>query len=244
MVRMLVTRPEPEASDTAQRLAALDIAAVIAPLLRARVLATSLPDPRGFAAIAVTSAAALRALAERDAIAPFRGLRLFAVGEKTARTARELGFSDVEIAGGTLGHLVEMLAHARLVGPVFYPAARDLSGDLARSLASHGVMVITTRIYAMDTLEALPPAVSADLANGTIDAALFYSRRTAETFVKLATPIVAPTERKRMGALCLSEAIAEPLIDAHFVRVGLADSPSEQAMMRLALSFSRDGGLS
>ncbi|MGV3651738.1 MAG: uroporphyrinogen-III synthase [Devosia sp.] len=241
---MLVTRPEPEASDTAQRLAALDIEAVIAPLLRARVLATSLPDPRGFSAIAVTSAAALRALAERDAIAPYRGLPLFAVGEKTARTAQAMGFSSVEMAGGTLGHLVEKLAHAGLGGPVFYPAARDLSGDLARSLAPYGVMVITTRVYAMDAADALPEPVAADLGGGAIDAALFYSRRTAETFVRLATPIIGSVERRRVGVLCLSEAIAEPLIDAHFVRVGLADSPGEQAMMRLALSFSRDGGLS
>ena len=40
--------------------------------------------------------------------------------------------------------------------------------------------------------------------------------------------------------LCLSEAVAEPLFDAHFVRVSLAEAPSEQAMMGLALSFSRD----
>ena len=40
--------------------------------------------------------------------------------------------------------------------------------------------------------------------------------------------------------LCLSETVAEPLIDAHFVRVGLADYPSEEAMMGLALSFARD----
>ena len=40
--------------------------------------------------------------------------------------------------------------------------------------------------------------------------------------------------------LCLSEAVAEPLIAAHFVRVSLADHPSEEAMMALALSFARD----
>jgi uroporphyrinogen-III synthase len=40
--------------------------------------------------------------------------------------------------------------------------------------------------------------------------------------------------------LCLSEAIAEPLIAAHFVRISLADYPSEEAMMSLALAFARD----
>jgi uroporphyrinogen-III synthase len=46
--------------------------------------------------------------------------------------------------------------------------------------------------------------------------------------------------RTRLGVLCLSEAVAQPLVDAHFVRVGLADYPSEEAMMGLALSFARD----
>ena len=31
----------------------------------------------------------------------------------------------------------------------------------------------------------------------------------------------------RLGMLCLSETVAEPLVAAHFVRVGLADYPSE-----------------
>ena len=36
MVRLLVTRPEPDASETAARLHALDIEAVVDPLLRVR----------------------------------------------------------------------------------------------------------------------------------------------------------------------------------------------------------------
>ena len=45
-----------------------------------------------------------------------------------------------------------------------------------------------------------------------------------------------------LGMLCLSENVAAPLIGAHFVRVGLADHPSEEAMLGLALSFARDQG--
>lgn len=240
MVRMLVTRPEPDAHETAQRLAALDIEAVVAPLLSARTLTTSLPDPRGFAAMAVTSAGALRALEARRSLAPYRELKLYAVGERTAAAARAAGFTAVESCGGTFARLVDRLAHARLEGPVFYPAARDQSGDLARSLAPYGVMVITTQVYAMEAAEALPELAALGLADGSIAAALFYSRRTAATFVALATNLLDVRERRRLGALCLSEAIAEPLIEAHFVRVGLADAPDEEAMMRLALSYARD----
>ena len=45
--------------------------------------------------------------------------------------------------------------------------------------------------------------------------------------------------KAKLGMLCLSESVAAPLIAAHFVRVALADHPSEDAMMGLALSFAR-----
>jgi len=146
----------------------------------------------------------------------------------------------VRSAGGSFGDLVELLAHTRLSGPVFYPAARDLAGDLAKSLAPYGVMVITAQVYAMRPVATLPLDMREALVDGSIGAALFYSRRTAETFVKLAGDGLGREAQTRLGMLCISEAVAEPLVDAHFVRVSLADHPSEEAMMALALSFARD----
>ena len=237
---MLVTRPEAEAGETAARLAALDIEATISPLLCYEALPASLPDPKGFAALALTSANALRALEERQVLAQFHGLEVYAVGDRTAERARACGFTHVEAASGTLGDLVERLAHARPSGPVFYPAGRELSGDLAKSLAPYGVMVITTRVYAMNPTTELPATVIDELETGAIEAALFYSRRTADTFARLTASRLSRPTRQSLAVLCLSEAVAEPLIDAHFVRVGLADYPSEEAMMGLALSFARD----
>jgi uroporphyrinogen-III synthase len=233
MVRLLVTRPEPDASETAARLFALDIEAVIEPLLIAETLQTSLPRADGFAAIAVTSGNALRALHDRGELPHFLKLPLYAVGDRTAALARQFGFAQVVSAGGNLADLVALLARAGIHGPILYPAAKQQSGDLARALAPYGVMVITAPIYAMNPA----PRFSRDLDATALDGALFYSRRTAETFAALAVDL---KHKARLGMLCLSEAIAEPLLAAHFVRVSLADHPSEEAMMALALSFARD----
>lgn len=230
MVRLLVTRPEPDASETATRLRALDIDAVVDPLLFSRTLTTTLPAADGFAALAITSANALRALDERGGISRLQALPVYAVGDRTAAAARAYGFARVVSAEGNLDDLVTLLAHAGVDGPVLYPTARQQAGDLARALAPHGVMVITAAIYEMRPAERL----TAELAD--CDGALFYSRRTAETFTRLAPA----TGRERPGILCLSEAVAEPLLAAHFVRVSLADHPSEEAMMALALSFARE----
>ena len=240
MLSMLVTRPEPDASDTAARLAALDITAIRAPLLTFTLLPTTLPAAEGFAALAVTSANTLRALHDRGEVPRFRHLPVFAVGERTASAARELGFDRVTSANGDLTALVEKLALAGISGPILHPAARDRSTDLAQALAPHGIMVITAAIYAMEPAPRLDDAILAALDNGTVAAALFYSRRTAETFVSLADSRLGRPAHVKLGMLCLSEAVAAPLVDAHFVRVGLADHPSEEAMMALALSFARD----
>lgn len=240
MVRMLVLRPDPDGMQSAEHLRALDIDATLLPLFRRTLLETSLPEPNGFAALALTSANALRALAERGVIERFCNIKTFTVGDKTAAEARALGFSDVSSAGGTLANLVEHMAHHKLEGPVFYPAGKHLSGDLARSLAPYGVMVVTARLYDMVAIEALPDAVIAALEAGEIAAALFYSRRAAETFASLTRDRLSRATRTQLGMLCLSEGVAGPLVKARFVQVNLADYPSEDTMMALALSFARD----
>jgi uroporphyrinogen-III synthase len=140
-------------------------------------------------------------------------------------------------AQGSLDDLVTLLATAGVAGPVFYPAARQQAGDLAKALAPHGVMVITAAVYEMVPAARMSPATLGELESGAIDAALFYSRRTAETFIELTGGL---RDKAKLGMLCLSENVAAPLLGAHFVRVSLADHPSEEAMLGLALSFARD----
>lgn len=234
---MLVTRPTPEASETAARLSALDIEAVVEPLLIAETLMTTLPQAEGFAALAVTSGNALRALHERGELPRFLRLPVYAVGDRTAELAKSFGFAEVVSAHGNVQDLVRLLARAGIDGPVLYPAARQQAGDLAKALAPHGVMVISAAVYAMRPASRLSDTTLGELGSGTISAALFYSRRTAETFVALTGGL---RDKAKLGMLCLSESVAAPLLAAHFVRVGLADHPSEEAMMGLALSFARD----
>jgi uroporphyrinogen-III synthase len=199
-----------------------------------------LPPVAGFAAIAVTSANALRALGARQALDSMLGLPVYAVGDRTAHEARMLGFTSVVSAGGTLEQLATSLALARLQGPVLYPAGRHLSGNLAQALAPHGVMVVTVTVYEMVAETSLPESVARALIAEEIGAVLLYSRRSAEIFVQTAGPHLAAAKRRVLACLCLAENVAQPLIEAHFTRVHLADRPDEEAMMSLALAFARE----
>src|SRR5690606_13693752 len=126
-----------------------------------RPLTTTLPLAEGFAALAVTSANALRALHDRGEIPRLHSLPVFAVGDKTAALAREFGFAEVISAGGNVDDLVALLARAGVDGPVLYPTARRHAGDLAKALAPHGIMVITSAVYEMTPVSRLGVDITA-----------------------------------------------------------------------------------
>ncbi|QQR36665.1 uroporphyrinogen-III synthase [Devosia oryziradicis] len=238
VVKMLVTRPEPDAQATLARLDALGIAATAAPLMVRQTLDASLPPPDGFTAMVLTSANAVRSLLDRGVLDHYRHLPVFAVGDRTAREASEAGFERVSSAAGAFQDLVNAMTIARVPGPIFYPTGRHQSADLAKALAPLGVMVVTAKIYDMVAADALPEAILDELGD-SIGAVLAYSRRSAEIFAHLAASL-SPTKRRSLAMLCLSEAVAEPLLEARFSRISLADRPDEDAMMTLALAFARE----
>ena len=113
---------------------------------------------------------------------------------------------------------------------MFYPAARDQSGDLAKSLAPHGVMVVTARVYEMNDVAALDRrGSSAGSRAASSGRRCFIRGGRRRPLSTRAAPKIGRDVATRLGMLCLSEAVAEPLVAARFVRVGLADYPSEEA---------------
>lgn len=238
IMKMLVTRPEPDAQATLARLEALGIEAIAAPLMVRETLDASLPPPDGFTAMVLTSANAVRALIDRGVVAQYQHLPVFAVGDRTAREATQAGFERVSSAAGAFQDLVNAMTIAQLRGPIFYPAGKHQSADLAKAVAPLGIMVATAKVYAMVAAEALPEPVL-DALGTQISAVLAYSRRSAEIFARLAADL--PRDRRsKLAMLCLSEAVAEPLLEARFNRISLADWPDEDAMMSLALAVARE----
>lgn len=238
-VKMLVTRPEPDAQSTVARLAALDIEAVAAPMMVRQTLTVSLPPAEGFTAMVLTSANAVRTMVERGVVDRYRQLPVFAVGDRTAREAVQAGFARVSSAAGTVHDLVNAMILAELEGPLFYPTGKHQSADLAKALAPLGIMVVTAKIYEMVAVEALQPQIISALESGDLAAVLVYSRRTATLFAERAEQL-APARRRAIGMLCMSEAVAEPLLAARFNRISLADRADDDAMMALALAFTRE----
>ncbi len=237
MAKFLITRPEPDNQRTARNLEAAGLESVSIPFLRFELRNAALPHSASFSALALTSANAIRALQELGFMDQLRDLPLFAVGEKTADAARAAGFSSIATAGGSLAGLAETIRENPPPGPLLYPAAHDLSGDLRQQLHGSGILVEYFPVYGMRAKTHLSAREKCLIDHENFAGALFYSRRTAQAFLTASENAGLDVEN-RVNALCLSQNIAKLFRKAKFASVEVAGAPNERAMIALALSFA------
>ncbi|MCR4283071.1 MAG: uroporphyrinogen-III synthase, partial [Bauldia sp.] len=107
-MRLLVTRPEPDAGETAAKLRAIGHDVLVQPLLSI-VFAEPPADVPTPGAILITSQNGARSLARWPQIAAWRAVPVFAAGPATARAASALGFGDVRFGARDAGSLAEVV---------------------------------------------------------------------------------------------------------------------------------------
>jgi len=200
---ILVTRPEPGGSETAQRLAALGWRAVLAPALVLAPRSVALPAAQ---AILLTSRAAARAIGA----AP-RGTPVLAVGEATAEEARRAGFGAVQAADGTAESLTQV-AVARLRpadGPVLLAVGEGYALDLARDLRARGFRVLRRVVYGARPAAALPEAAQTALREERVAATLFHSPRSVHCAMSLLREAGLAAQAVRSEALAISPRVAQ-----------------------------------
>jgi uroporphyrinogen-III synthase len=229
-MRVLVTRPAGDGDDTAARLAALGHMAILCPLLE--IVPRLDPDIAldDVQAILVTSANGIRALAARTSR---RDIPVLAVGSQSAAIARALGFVAVDDAKGDAKTLAE-LAAARLrpdAGVLFHAAGADTRGDLAGRLAAKGFTIRSEVLYEAVAAQALNGDAARALRDGTVDAVLFFSPRTAKIFAELAAPFGA--DLSQVIACCISAAAAAEIAALGFGEARIAAQPDQQALLDL-----------
>jgi len=234
-LRVLVTRPEPECERTATLLRAGGHEALVLPLLRIEVMADAALGAGPWAAVLLTSANAVRAIAVHRRFGEFAGLPAYVVGQRTRAAAVTAGFAPVMSANGDIGDLVRLIASRPPVAglPLLYCAGEDRAGDLAGGLRAHGFCADTAVVYRAAMVRDLTPEVRAALASGNVDAALHYSARTAAAFVAAITAAGVRELSIQLRHLCLSVQVAAPLVAAGARAVEIAGEPNEQALFAL-----------
>jgi uroporphyrinogen-III synthase len=238
-MRVLVTRPQDDAGRTAAALRARGHEAVIAPVLRIEMTGEQ-PPGEAFDAVVVTSANAIPALVSLGT--RFQNIPLFAVGERTAAAARVAGFGNVAAADGDARSLSELIARsAPAAARVLHVAGRDRKAEPHASLAAAGFLVATWTAYAAVAASRLPPLALRTLHDGTLDAALHYSRRSAEILLRLAQDVDVTQPFLKLRHVCLSADVAAPL-QAAGADVAVARRPDEEALLAVLAEPTEKSG--
>jgi uroporphyrinogen-III synthase len=224
---VLITRPEPGATETAARVAALGLRPVVAPLF---AIASRRVAAAPVQAVLVTSANALPALP-----AALRARPLLAVGDATAAKALARGFATVHSAGGDAVALAALAARLCMPagGPLLLACGARQGTALARDLRARGFTVHRRIAYAAQPVRALPDPAAAALRAGSLRHALFFSAAAARVFIDRLRAGLPDAAVAGVEALAISRAVAGVLRPLPWRRIRVASHPTQDEVLKL-----------
>lgn len=214
MTRLLVLRPEPGAGATVERARLRGIDAVAIPLFEVEPVDWQAPEAAMFDALLLTSANAIRHGGKP--LRTLHGLKVYAVGDQTAKAARDAGFWVARTGEAgvdrLLGSIPDGLRLLHLCGVDRHlpaPARRDIT---------------PIPVYWSKLVDA--PDLS--LAKGGI--ALIHSPRAARRFAELVD------DRATIAIAAISHAAAKAA-GGGWNGVAVAEQPTDEALLALAASL-------
>ena len=238
-MRLVVTRPEPDASAMAEVLRARGHEVVVEPMLSIEPARGAMPPLDGVAALVATSVNALRAIAGRPEVPALLALPIYTVGPATAAAARQLGFATVIEGGGSADALLPVLIARVPRGTELLHLAGDIvAGDLATPLSQAGIGLETVIVYRSSGRSALSPAFEAALRHGEADGVILMSPRTAQVFATLVTQAGLVKDARRVVCFCISQSTALALAGLTPPSIRISERPDLLSLLTLIDSES------
>lgn len=209
MRRVLVLRPEPGASATVERARRLGLDAIAFPLFEVEPVDWQVPPPGEFDALLLTSANAVRHGGAR--LSALRDLQVYAVGEATARAARDAGFDIASVGEGGVDRLLEAINPE--LGLLHLCGEDRIAVDWPQKI---------TQIIVYRSREVPEPG---EIPRECV--ALIHSPRAGRRLAELVE------DRDRIAIVAISARAAET-VGRGWESIDAADAPTDEALLALA----------
>jgi hydroxymethylbilane synthase len=248
--RVIVTRPRHQAGQLMQALGERGAQTMLLPTTQIETVAdTSALDAALAAAargefdwIAFTSANAVSVVANRmDALDISPGLlnsvKVAAVGEATARAARDAGLT-VELVPSTAtgaGLTSEMLDHVVPGTRILYPRSAIGRDELTSTLRPAGVEVVAIDAYRTIPEQSVDPVVLGQVAHGGADAIVFASPSSIHGLIEILG--VDRSALKSCPAVCAGPVTADAAREAGLTVAAISADPGAQAISEAVAEF-------
>lgn len=232
-MKVLITRAEPAATQTAANLAAKGHEAILLPLFEVVDTRATFPD-QNYDGIIFTSKNAVDVLQARHWKIPNSEMPAFCVGEKTEKAAQELGFKQTYSANGGGAALVDLMQTMQLeASNMLYLSTPDKSFDMQKALEPYKINVTTVDIYRARAItpqiEQLKQAILA-ISSGFV---FTYSALSSQHLAKLLKSSKMMHSLKNCTLISISEQAVGQLEDIDWKATLIAPSPQEEEMIAL-----------
>ncbi len=236
---ILLTRPFNDSTEFSEIIEKKGYKTLISPMIEIVPLPFIPPAPlESFDALIFTSANAVRAFAQHN---PFRTPpALYAVGPQTAHAARLLGFHNIIAATGDGVALTRcILDHIGADDPQMTRRMLHLRGEILSTDPRHAlekqenISIESCVCYRAEAASTLSPEAVHFLETKKIDAALFFSARSAEIFLSLVAAMGQGEALASLRALCLSHRVVKSLQAVPWRGIEVARTPDREGMLAL-----------
>jgi uroporphyrinogen-III synthase len=231
-MRVLVTRPQPDADQLAAMMAAQGHEAIVAPMMTINHDEDARITLKGVQALLITSANGARALA---AATRGRDVAVFCVGAASATQATAAGFSSVFNVQGDTTDLADLVARQCQTdaGHLIHIAGSVVAGDLSGDLTARGFTVDREVLYEAHTHDTLSDKARQVIADNRGLVVTLFSPRTARTFMALVEKADLVGACNSLDLLCLSQAVADAASGLPWRSVKVATRPTTDAILAL-----------
>ncbi|MFV9838570.1 MAG: uroporphyrinogen-III synthase [Aaplasma endosymbiont of Hyalomma asiaticum] len=166
-----------------------------------------------------------------------RNMHVLTVGNRTMECAIDLGFINVDTVNGTVLNLLDYLNFNARGRRVLYIRGRNISHDLKKSAEELNVTVEESITYETVASTAISPECGYLFTSGRVSGVLFYSKGTAEIFMKLVEKEYSEF-LDVVSAYTISREAQEVLNACRWKRVCISEQPTEESLFKLLCDLS------
>ena len=245
---ILITRPKIDAEILAAKLQQNGFTPIIMPMMEVAFLPDAVLPDHDSDGLIFTSANGVRALMyqlqnHQILMQKLQSTKLYAVGTKTAQTAKDYGFTNIFTAAGNVETLYQLICtHADKNAKLYHGAADNHPHSLAEKLNETGFQVSRISLYQTIAVQAMPDDFADILSQ--LYAVMLFSPRTAEIFmINFYNHTLQNSLKYTISFVCLSQAVCD-MVKKHVekwqkqniniaVDTKIADISSDDAMIEI-----------
>lgn len=230
--RVLVTRPEPGNTQTANRLSAAGFEPIQLPLTEIRPVNCD-PLPHTPDAVVISSPNAIRH-ASANLIKSLGSSPVFAVGSASRMIATEAGLNVIFTGSGDAVDLAAEVARRLMPDDhIAFPCGKLRRSDLENILLSKGYKITPLETYDTTKVSYSTKILSERLGDEFVDSVLFHSAESAKIFSKIFPNHKLTQITDKTAFIALSKRILEALRVFSGNRKYSTTRPIEQEMLNL-----------